>query len=101
MSVEPDPSSDITVLPDGSAFFTASWPLPKDHWLYQPAGEPPAPHRMGLGAERTLRAEEIRAAARYAIRGATRSGKITDFDPDAMVQNFIVGLLGFWTEDGK
>ena len=45
-------------------------------------------------------AEGIRAAARYAIRGATMSGKDENFDPDAMVQNFIVGMLGYWTKDG-
>lgn len=28
--------NQVTVLPDGSAFATASWPLPKDHWLYAP-----------------------------------------------------------------
>lgn len=29
----------VTILPDGSAFFTASLPLPKDHWLYAPRAE--------------------------------------------------------------
>lgn len=103
MNVEPDPNSDVTVLPDGSAFFTASFPLPKDHWLYEPAGEPPAPFRVGLGPDRSKCADQIREAARYAIRGATMSGKEKDFDPDALVQNLLVGLLGYgyWTEDGK
>ena len=32
----------VMALPDGSGCFTASWPLPKDHWVYEPAGEPPA-----------------------------------------------------------
>ena len=28
------------------------------------------------------------------------SGKDENFDPDAVVQNFIVGMLSYWTEDG-
>lgn len=90
----------IMALPDGSGCMTASWPLPKDHWLYEPAGEPPAPWRVGKGDDRAAIADKITAAARYAIKGATMSGSDTDFDPDAMVQNMIVGLLGYWTEDG-
>lgn len=87
-------------LPDGSGFATLSMELPKDHWLYESNDAPPMPWRIGDGKERMLLAEGIRAAARYAIRGATMSGKEEDFDPDAMVQNFIVGMLGYWTEDG-
>jgi hypothetical protein len=88
-------------LPDGSACFTASFPLPKDHWLYAVGlGEPPAPWRVGEGALRSEWAAKITAAARYAIRGATMSGQESDFDPDAMVQNMIVGMLGYWTHDG-
>lgn len=89
-----DPSSDVTVLPDGSAFFVASYPLPKDHWLYAPVGDPPAPYVEDLGLDRRAHEEKIRRAAEYAIRGATMSGKITDFDPDALVQNLLVALLG-------
>ena len=37
---------------------------------------------------------KVRAAAKYAIRGATMSGKVTDFDPDALVQNLLLALLG-------
>jgi hypothetical protein len=43
--------SEITVLPDGSAFGVMSFPLPDDHWLFaDPESgyeEPPAPMRMG------------------------------------------------------
>ena len=41
----------------------------------------------------------IREAARYAVKGATMNGEAMDFDPDAMVQNFIVGMLGYHTPD--
>lgn len=91
----------VAILPDGTAVFCASYPLPKDHWLYADhPNVPPMPLRVGLGEERSAKAEEIRAAARYAIRAATMNGKEQDFDPDAMVQNFIVGMLGYWTETG-
>ena len=39
-------------------------------------------------------------AAKYAVVGATMRGKDTDFDPDALVQNMVVGLLGYFTHDG-
>ncbi len=40
--------NQVTVLPDGSAFATASWPLPKTHWLYAEGHNvPPMPLRMG------------------------------------------------------
>lgn len=88
-------------LPDGSGAFTASWPLPKTHWLYAEGHEePPMPMRVGVGPQRNQLADLVRRAARYAIRASTMNGKETDFDPDAMVQNFVVGLLGYWTEDG-
>ena len=94
--------SDPVRLPDGSGCFTASWPLPKDHWLYTDHdNDPPMPMRVGVGPKRNELAAQVKAAARYAIRASTMNGKETDFDPDAMVQNMIVGLLGKWTEDGR
>lgn len=78
-----------------------SIPLPEQHWLFsQERNDPPMPYRLGVGPFRHEVAENIRAAARYAIRSTTANGTILDFDPDAMVQNFIVGLLGYWTPDG-
>lgn len=89
-------------LPDGSGFATASFPLPTDHWLYEDKfNEPPMPWRTGNGEMRDEMAEKVRAAARYAIRASTMNGKDNDFDPDAMVQNFVVGMLGYWTDDGR
>lgn len=92
----------VTVLPDGSGFAVGSMPLPTDHWLYAEGHEdPPAALRIGVGEERDVLAAHVRAAARYAIRGATMNGKEPDFDPDALVLNMIVGLLGYWTSDGR
>jgi len=89
-------------LPDGSGFMTASFPLPKDHWLYTKGyNVPPMPFRLGTAdPARHLWEEKLRAVARYAIRSATMNGKDNDFDPDAMVQNFIVGALGYHTPTG-
>lgn len=90
--------SEAVVLPDGSSFAVASFPLPKDHWLYAPRG--------GWDSERDEYAEcprpilnnaqrdAVRAAIRYAVRGATMCGQETDFDPDAMVQNACYALCG-------
>lgn len=92
---------EVCMLPDGSGYATASFPLPKDHWLTQEhENVPPMPWKVGEGPSRNEKAEEIRAAARYAIRASTMNGAENDFDPDAMVQNMIVGLLGYWTHDG-
>ena len=90
----------IGTMPDGSGWAMASYPLPKDHWIYEPNIAPPMPMRIGTGPERDKLAEQIRGAAKYAIRGATMSGKDESFDPDALVQNMIVGMLGYWTETG-
>lgn len=88
-------------LPDGSGFMTASFPLPKDHWIYEETGEPPMPFRMGTDNPiRREWMEKITESARYAIKASTMSGKEMDFDPDAMIQNLIVGMLGYWTVDG-
>ena len=97
---EPKPM-DGAILPDGSAFFVASFPLPKDHWIYNPEhDEPPMRALVGISPERTERAEVIREAARWAIRAATMKGTEMDFDPDALVQNMVIALLGYWSEDG-
>ena len=92
----------VTVLPDGSAFCTASLPLPEDHWIYEETGEPPMPFRMGtvdLAARNEL-TTKIVAVGKYAIKGATMNGKEIDFDPDALLQNLVVGMLGYHTPDG-
>lgn len=89
-------------LPDGSGFATASYPLPKDHWLFAEGHNvPPMPFRMGTDDPRRQDFNKmVSAAARHAVRASTMNGKDADFDPDAMVQNFIVGMLGYHTADG-
>lgn len=102
---------ECALLPDGSGFATMSMPLPKNHWLTADDGTFEAPpmslrdawvHAHGPYREMMRRAlaDKIRVAAKYAIRASTMKGKEEDFDPDAMVQNFVVGLLGYWTADG-
>lgn len=94
------------ILPDGSSFFTASLPLPPDHWLYAPRPDgwdserdcfPDRPHPILTHEQR----EQVVAAVRYAIRAATNNGTETDFDPDALVQNAVVALCGFYATTRK
>lgn len=83
-------TSESGPLPDGSGFMTASFPLPKSHWLYKGKGRRPPPALPNSAAWRN----RVRTAARYAIRDATRSGKLTDFDPDALSQQLVLALCG-------
>lgn len=93
-------------LPDGSGFATMSMPLPVTHWIYTKGADgyglpPPMPFRMGGSHHLRLQwSEKVREAAKYAIRGATMHGQENDFDPDALLQNLIVGLFGYHTADG-
>lgn len=113
------------ILPDGSGFATLSIPLPETHWLYRGdvkhewgwSNIPPMPFRMGANEHaifapqregfgvppimtRDEVAERIRSAGKYAVRCATLNGKDNDFDPDALIQNLVIGMLGYWTADG-
>ena len=91
-------SNDVTILPDGSAFSVASLPLPSDHWLYAPLAEWDSVRdessECPLPILTNEQREAVKAAARYAIRGATMRGQEADFDPDALVQNFVYALCG-------
>jgi hypothetical protein len=80
-----------------------SVPLPEDHWLTaEGVNNSPMPFRMGTDDPRRGEwVEKISKAARYAVRASTMNGKSVDFDPDAMVENFVVGMLGYWTRDGE
>lgn len=94
---------DATVLPDGSAFFTATMPLPGNHWLTRPGfnSTPPMPFRLGTDHPRHEEfMQAIWAAGKYALRAATDNGKIADYDPDAVIQMLVVGLIGYHTPDG-
>lgn len=92
-------------LPDGSGVATGSFDLPADHWVYGSAGEgsgePPMAMRMGtVSPFRPIFEKAVRQAARYAVRATTQCGQSQQIDPDALVQNMIVGLLGYFTQDG-
>lgn len=93
---------EIGALPDGSGFATMSMPLPKDHWLYTEGfNDPPMPMRRGTDDPRRKEMEEmLRAAGKYAVRCATMNGKDEDFDPDALVNQIVIGMLGYYTPDG-
>lgn len=117
---------EVGILPDNSGFATVSIPLPKHHWIYQPPSfnVPPMPFRLGtnevffFGIAKKLPPEggsitgelesidkegferAIRAAGKYAIRCATMNGSESDYDPDALLQNLVVGMLGYWTANG-
>lgn len=96
--------TEVGALPDGSGFAMMSMPLPKDHWSTRQSEHhepPPMPFRMGTDDPgRELWVEKIKAAGRYAYRAATMQGREPDLDPDALIQNFVVGMIGYYTPDG-
>lgn len=77
---------------DGSGFMTASFPLPKDHWLYEDKENVIPKEPLGASCYHVRLSRE---AAKYAIRASTMNGKDMDFDPDAMVQNFVNAMCGY------
>lgn len=100
---------EMEALPDGSGFAVMSMPLPESHWIYGDKTledehgyePPPMPMRMGMDDPRREDfAEMLRVAGRYAVRAATMKGSEPDFDPDALIQNLITGMLGYYTADG-
>jgi hypothetical protein len=101
--LQPD-KDGITRLPDGSGFFTASFPLPADHWLTADAGPidiPPMRFRMGADDPRRKPLERIiREAGKYAYRAASMRGTLDEIDPDALLQNLVVAFCGYHTDDG-
>lgn len=94
--------TDPCMLPDGSGFSRISMPLPKNHWLLRDEDNvSPAPFRMGVNHPCRKGFEEaLRSAGKYACRCATMNGTQMDFDPDALIQNLIIGFLGYYTDDG-
>lgn len=93
---------DTVELPDGSGVFITSMPLPKDHWLYKEDPNPP-PMLLRCGTKDPKRREleaAIRAGVRYALKAATDNGSEEDYDPDAVVINAVIGILGYYTPDG-
>lgn len=94
-------SNETLILPDGSACTTAELPLPKTHWLYDKSFPPPMPFRMGTSDPRRREFNEMVAvAARYAVKASTMNGQSDSWDPDAVVQNFVVAMLGYHSPDG-
>lgn len=103
--------TEVGLLSDGSGFATLSTPLPSNHWLYERVGfgdgpqefVPPAPWTMLVGGHTQVRrylAEVLRPGIMAGVRDATRGGRDDDFDPDALVNQSINGLLGVHTESG-
>lgn len=94
----PELPDGATVLPDGSAFALASFPLPANHWLYAPReyrdGEEDPIELPPPILSHQVHGDIVRAAIRYAVRSATMCGKEPDFDPDALVQNAMYALCG-------
>lgn len=91
--------TDFPVLPDGSSFFTASLPLPKDHWLYAPScAEWDSERDTCADTPQPIMSNEhreaVKTAIRWAVRGATMCGQEQDFDPDALVLNAAYALCG-------
>lgn len=91
--------NNAAILPDGSAFFTGSFPLPKGHWLYAPACEQWDGERdTSADTPKPIltldQRQAVITALRWAIRGATMRGQETDFDPDALVLNAAYALCG-------
>lgn len=103
---------EVGALPDGSGFALIMVPLPKNHWMYgdlttERQGDwgsfepPPMPMRIGKDDPRRKELTEMLIkAGRYAVRSATMQGQVIDFDPDALIQNLVVGMLGYHTPDG-
>ena len=96
-----DPENVGVELPDGSGVMVGSFKLPAHHWLYVGSKTPPMPMRMGAADHRRREFETmIYEAGKYAICAATANGTVKDFDPDALLQELVIGLLGYQTYDG-
>ena len=97
-----EPAPRCARLPEGSGAAVVSFPLPDNHWLTaEHENVPPMPFRMGTDdPRRTEWKNAIRDAGKYAVRCATMNGADNDFDPDALVQNLVVGMIGYFTPDG-
>jgi hypothetical protein len=85
----------VANFPDGHTAMVVSFPLSKNHWIYEDSGEPPAPLKIESIETRMHLESVFKDAVKYAVKASTLSGKEMDFDPDAMIQNFMVGLFGY------
>ena len=70
--------------------------LADDHWLTQPGDNvPPAPVLKATSDKK--RAElvtAIREAGMFALRTVSENGRTATFDPDALLQNLVLALVG-------
>lgn len=96
---------------------TITTTAPEDHWLTRSGnGDSPAPFRTAAKESLTATwsdgrvapplsrhqlADRIVDAAQYAMRAVTLNGTATTFDPDALIDALVVGLLGYWTDTGR
>jgi hypothetical protein len=91
------PIDNGVALPDGSGFAVVSFPLPADHWS-KDQGDlvPPASiaRLAGSASEREWWRKRITDAGRYAFRCASFKGRTADIDPDALIMQLVVGLIG-------
>jgi len=86
---------DAIKTPDGFSA-VVSFPLSKDHWIFKEHGEPPALLQTD-SIEIRMQLESIfKEAVKYAVQASTMSGKDMDFDPDAMIKNFMIALFGYY-----
>lgn len=81
--------------------------LPENHWLFSNPEyrTPPMGLRVGQvvpgdSRYRAVLSRHVVNAARYALRDATRNGTSRDIDPDALVQQIVIGLFGYHTDQG-
>jgi len=86
----------VANFPDGHTAMVVSFPLRKTHWIFQDSGEPPKPLDMASTEERMFLESKFKDVVKYAVKCSTMSGKYMDFDPDAMIQNFMVGMFGYY-----
>jgi len=70
--------------------------LADDHWLTQPGDNVlPAPVLKATNdKKRTELVTAIRDAGMFALRTVSENGRVATFDPDALLQNLVLALLG-------
>lgn len=100
----------IVTISAGYGQETTRTDLSRLHWLYAVAEDgsnlpPPMGLRCGLSNANDRRYRDVLArhvanAVRYGLKSATLNGRLRDFDPDALVENTIIGLFGHPTDDG-
>jgi len=86
-----------------AVFFTHPAVLPTIEELERILAQPDISRGKPVSDREMTREEfaaKIREAGRYAVKCATMNGKEMDFDPDALIQNLVVGMIGYDTDNG-